>query len=69
MELIPLQATVTLGAGGLEAVLSDGRMLHHPDAVAMAELLLGQGVHADGVHMPDWRAGYETRSRRAKPFA
>lgn len=25
--------------------------------MAMAELLLAQGVHADGVHMPDWRAG------------
>lgn len=57
MELIPLRATVTLGSDGLEAALSDGRRLHHPDAVAMAELLLAQGVDADGVHMPDWRAG------------
>ena len=57
MKLNILQATVTLGPGGLEAVLSDGRRLHHPDALAMAELLLAQGVHADGVHMPDWRAG------------
>jgi len=57
MKLNILQATVMLGAGGLEAVLSDGKRLHHPDAVAMAELLLAQGVDADGIHMPDWRAG------------
>ena len=57
MKLTTLQATVTLGSDGLEAALSDGRRLHHPDAVAMAELLLAQGVDADGIHMPDWRAG------------
>lgn len=51
------QVSVRLEGHELVAILVDGRRLMHADAIALAEMLLGAGVKADQVQMPDWREG------------
>lgn len=41
----------------LIARLSGGRVLRHNDASSLADLLLAEGVTAEDVRSPDWRAG------------
>lgn len=41
----------------LVARLSGGRVLRHKDALSLADLLSVEGVTADDVRSPDWRAG------------
>ena len=55
----PLDTRVIITREGehLVARLSDGRVLRHPDTIALADLLLAAGVTADDVQMPDWREG------------
>lgn len=50
-------AAVTNESGELVARLSGGRELRHRDAEALADLLLAEGIIADDLRMPDWRAG------------
>ena len=55
----PLDTRVIITREGehLVARLSDGRVLRHPDTIALADMLLAAGVTADDVQMPDWREG------------
>ena len=51
--------SVRLEGHELVATLVDGRRLVHADAIALAQMLLGAGVKADQVQMPDWREGWD----------
>lgn len=48
---------ITQDGAYLVARLSGGRVLRHQDALCLADLLMAQGVTADDVRSPDWRAG------------
>ena len=54
-----VEALVAITQDGehLVARLSGGRVLRHQDALSLADLLAAQGVTADDVRSPDWRAG------------
>ena len=54
-----LESLVAITQDGtcLVARLSGGRVLRHQDALCLADLLLAEGVTADDVRSPDWRAG------------
>lgn len=54
-----LESLVAITQDGeyLVARLSGGRVLRHQDALSLADLLSVEGVTADDVRSPDWRAG------------
>lgn len=54
-----VSAVVTWEKGQLVARLSDGLTFSSADSATLADLLLGAGIEADAVTMPDWRAGDE----------
>lgn len=54
-----VSAVVTWEKGLLVARLSDGQIFSSADSTTLADLLLGAGIEADAVTMPDWRAGEE----------
>ncbi|PHV00775.1 hypothetical protein [Iodobacter sp. BJB302] len=54
-----LESLVAITQDGdcLIARLSGGRVLRHNDAASLADLLRAEGVTAEDVRSPDWRAG------------
>lgn len=48
---------VTIEDNYFVAWLGGGKILQHSDAVALADLLIAEGVNADDVRMPSWRVG------------
>ena len=50
-------AAITQDGDCLIARLSGGRVLRHNDAASLADLLRAEGVTAEDVRSPDWRAG------------
>ena len=51
------RVTITREGEYLIARFDDGRVLRHPDTIALADMLLAAGVAANAVQMPDWREG------------